>query len=176
MTLSAPWTSSSAGPNASANPDCSTGGTAAGTDKALVGGANTTDGISSADSDNVNTSASKLAPGFDRFRAVGDDSNYDDPAAFTNDTSECFRVRDTLDHHHREGPAPESHGFSQAVRRDHEWQRDSNVLPLHDRQLHGYRDHVRSDHPGQWECSNRQPHHVCLARQHDFVASHLHVQ
>ncbi len=83
------------GPNASANPDCSTGGTAAGTDKALVGGANTTDGISSADSDNVNTSASKLAPGFYCFRAVADLTNYDDPAAFTNDTSECFRVRDT---------------------------------------------------------------------------------
>jgi hypothetical protein len=85
------------GPNTSATA-CTTGGTAAGADKPLTdtsSPANTSDGISGAVSDAVNTSGSPLQPGFYCFRAVADLTNYDDPAEFTNNTTECFRVRDT---------------------------------------------------------------------------------
>lgn len=85
--------------SATANPDCSTGGVGAGTDKALSdtsSPANTHDGISGASSDNINTAASPLAPGFYCFRAVATLTNYASPAApYTNNTSECFRVSDT---------------------------------------------------------------------------------
>jgi hypothetical protein len=81
--------------SATAVPDCSTGGTGVGTDKPLAGGANTTDGISTATSDAVNTAASPLAPGYYCFRAIADVTNYDDPAAHTNVTTECFQVQDT---------------------------------------------------------------------------------
>jgi len=86
------------GPDATANPDCSSGGVGAGTGKALVdtsSPANTHDGISGANSDDVNTAANPLDPGFYCFRALPHLTNYDSPGAFTNDTSECFRVRDT---------------------------------------------------------------------------------
>jgi hypothetical protein len=76
---------------------CTTGGTNIGTG-ALVGGANTTDGIATATSPDVNTAASVtgvLAAGRYCFRAEWPgDSNYG-PASHTNDTTECFAVKDT---------------------------------------------------------------------------------
>jgi hypothetical protein len=78
-------------------PDCSTGGTDAGTDKPLAGGT-PGDGIATAQSDAVNTATSPLAPGKYCFAAVysGDD-NYEggrhtntDPASTTG--GECFTV------------------------------------------------------------------------------------
>jgi hypothetical protein len=86
------------GPDATANPDCTTGGTAAGTGKTLVdtsSPANTKDGISGANSNDVNTSAAPLAPGFYCFRATADLTNYSDPPSFTDTSNECFRVKDT---------------------------------------------------------------------------------
>jgi hypothetical protein len=86
------------GPNAAAPPDCSSGGTAAGAGIALTdtsSPANTKDGISGADSINVTTAASPLAPGYYCFRAVATLTNYASPGAATNTTTECFRVRDT---------------------------------------------------------------------------------
>jgi len=85
------------GPNASANPDCSTGGTSAGSGKVLVdisSPPNANDGISGAFSNFVNTSASPLAPGFYCFRAEAHLTNYDSPPPFTDSTNECFRVRE----------------------------------------------------------------------------------
>lgn len=79
-------------------PDCSTGGTAAGADIPLTDTsdpADTHDGISGANSSEVNTAASPLAPGAYCFRAEADLTNYDDPAEFTNTTTECFAVADT---------------------------------------------------------------------------------
>lgn len=78
--------------------DCSTGGTPAGADKPIVDistPANTTDGLSGAVSDFVNTAGVPLASGFYCFRAEADLTNYQDPAAHTNTTTECFQVRDT---------------------------------------------------------------------------------
>jgi hypothetical protein len=74
--------------------DCPTGGTGAGTDKPVSGGTNTTDGISTATSDNVNTAASPLTAGRYCFRAVysGDDNCEGDPDGVTNTTTECFTV------------------------------------------------------------------------------------
>jgi hypothetical protein len=72
---------------ATATPD-----TAVGTDKPVSGGSNTTDGISTATSDNVNTAGSPLAPGKYCFRAeYSGDTNYD-PNSETNATTECFTV------------------------------------------------------------------------------------
>jgi hypothetical protein len=85
------------GPDAVANPDCSTGGTPAGSGKTLVdisSPANANDGISGAYSDYVNTAANPLAPGFYCFRAVATLTNYDSPPAYTDTTNECFLVRD----------------------------------------------------------------------------------
>jgi hypothetical protein len=66
--------------------------TAVGTDKPVSGGTNTTDGISTAQSDNVNTAGSPLAPGTYCFRAeYSGDDNYD-PSSETNATTECFTV------------------------------------------------------------------------------------
>jgi hypothetical protein len=80
-----------------ASGDCSTGGTNVGTGT-LNGGANTTDGIATAQSPNVNTISSAtgiLTAGRYCFRAEWPgDANYG-PASHTNDTTECFAVRDT---------------------------------------------------------------------------------
>jgi hypothetical protein len=80
-----------------ASGDCSTGGTNVGTG-ALNGGANTTDGIATATSPDVNTAASAtgvLSPGRYCFRAEWPgDSNYSG-VSHTDSTSECFTVRDT---------------------------------------------------------------------------------
>jgi hypothetical protein len=74
--------------------DCSTGGTLVGTGS-LVGGANTTDGLASATSPDVNTDASPLSAGRYCFRAEWPgDSNYG-PASHTDDSFECFSVKDT---------------------------------------------------------------------------------
>jgi hypothetical protein len=71
-------------------PDCSTGGTNVGTGT-LAGGTNTTDGIASAQSPDVNTGTG-LANGSYCFRAEWPgDSNYA-AAKFTDSTNECFRV------------------------------------------------------------------------------------
>jgi hypothetical protein len=78
-----------------ASGDCGTGGTNVGTG-ALVGGANTTDGISAATSPDVNTAASPLAAGRYCFRAEWPgDTTYPTPLSFTNSTDECFAVKDT---------------------------------------------------------------------------------
>ena len=86
------------GPSAS-NPDCSTGGTNIGTGALGDAGEPTptpNDGMSHADSPDVNTSAAKLAAGFYCFRAEWPgDANYPTPLKFTNQTDECFRVKDT---------------------------------------------------------------------------------
>ena len=80
------------GPLAATDEGCPTGGTAAGTDVAVVGGSNTTDGISTANSADVNTAGSPLAPGRYCFRAeYSGDDNYD-PDSETNNTTECFTV------------------------------------------------------------------------------------
>jgi hypothetical protein len=72
---------------------CDTGGTNVGTGT-LDGGADATDGIAAATSPNVNTEASPLAPGRYCFRAEWPgDANYDG-TSFTNDTDECFTVKD----------------------------------------------------------------------------------
>jgi hypothetical protein len=72
---------------------CTTGGTNVGIGT-LDGGANTTDGIATATSPDVNTLASPLAPGRYCFRAEWPgDANYDG-TSFTNDTDECFTVKD----------------------------------------------------------------------------------
>jgi hypothetical protein len=66
--------------------------TAVGTDKPVSGGTNTTDGISTAQSDDVNTAGSPLGPGTYCFRAeYSGDTNYD-PSSETNNTTECFTV------------------------------------------------------------------------------------
>jgi hypothetical protein len=97
------------GPSASANPTCTSDGNAFTGNTGLLGDSNrdgvvddTTpnDGIAAAVSGNVNTSTSKLAPGFYCFRATWPgDSNYPPPPSgtFTNpdNTGECFRVQDT---------------------------------------------------------------------------------
>jgi hypothetical protein len=85
------------GPNASAAPDCSTGGTNVGTGTLADSSnpANTTDGISSATSPNVNVSP-VLANGYYCWRAEWPgDSTYTvnpSPLKHTNLTTECFRV------------------------------------------------------------------------------------
>jgi hypothetical protein len=97
------------GPNATANPDCSTGGTNIGT--GTLGnqtGGTTTDGIAVASSPNVNCASNlagcavttptvnPLAPGKYCFRAEWTgDSNYgpfDPPVSFTDTSTECFTV------------------------------------------------------------------------------------
>ena len=86
------------GPNATGNPDCSTGGTSAGSGKALVdtsSPANANDGVSGALSSFVNTSGSPLTPGYYCFRAEAHTTNYDNPASYTDTTNECFRVKET---------------------------------------------------------------------------------
>jgi hypothetical protein len=57
--------------------------------------ANANDGISGADSDDVNTAAAQLAPGYYCFAATASLTNYDDPDEFANTTTECFSVADT---------------------------------------------------------------------------------
>ena len=95
------------GPDPAVNPDCSTGGTAIGDGTLADSTANPTDGISAADSPDVNCAApgtgcstatpsvNPLAPGRYCFRAEAELTNYPNPDAFTNDTTECFRVKDT---------------------------------------------------------------------------------
>jgi hypothetical protein len=86
------------GPNSTGNPDCSTDGTSAGTGKPLTDTtSNPKDGISGAISDDVNTSTSKLAPGYYCFAAVAHLTNYDSPGRFTDTGNghECFRVTET---------------------------------------------------------------------------------
>jgi hypothetical protein len=86
------------GPNATQAPDCSTGGVSAGAGKTLVdtsNPANTHDGISGVNSNDVNTAANKLAPGYYCFAAVSHLTNYDSPDRATNTTTECFRVTDS---------------------------------------------------------------------------------
>jgi hypothetical protein len=79
------------GPNASANPDCSTGGTNVGTG-GLSGGANATDGVSTAVSPDVNTGTG-LANGYYCFRAVWPgDIHYPGAQEFTDSSNECFSV------------------------------------------------------------------------------------
>jgi hypothetical protein len=76
-------------------PDCSTDGTLVGDDIPLTDTSsppNTEDGISGADSPDVNTDASPLAPGAYCFAAVADLTNYTDPPRATNTTTECFTV------------------------------------------------------------------------------------
>jgi hypothetical protein len=90
------------GPSASATA-CTSGGTSAGT--GLLGDENhdgtiddTTpnDGLAIALSDDVNTAASPLAPGFYCFRADWPgDTTYPGALSATNNTTECFRVLDT---------------------------------------------------------------------------------
>ena len=43
----------------------------------------------------VNTTTSKLTPGYYCFRAAVQLTNYDSPSPYTDTTNECFRVRDT---------------------------------------------------------------------------------
>ncbi len=86
--------------NASAVPTggCATGGTAAGADIPLVdtsSPANNKDGVSGAFSSVLNAAGSALAAGYYCFRAEVNLTNYDDPAAHTNVTTECFQVQDT---------------------------------------------------------------------------------
>jgi len=86
-----------------ASGDCSTGGTNVGTGSlANQPGGTTTDGISVAQSPDVNTPASatgNLDPGRYCFRAEWPgDANYvldHPPLTATNDTTECFAVKDT---------------------------------------------------------------------------------
>ncbi len=79
------------GPNLSANPDCTTGGTAVGSG-ALVGGT-PNDGIATALSPDVNTAASPLNPGHYCFRAEWDgNATYPGKISGTNTTTECFEV------------------------------------------------------------------------------------
>ncbi|MFL5915869.1 MAG: hypothetical protein ACJ752_09550 [Gaiellaceae bacterium] len=74
--------------------DCSTGGTDIG-HGTLDGGATTNDGTASAQSPDVNTAASQLASGRYCFRAEWPgDANYGG-TSHTNDTTECFAVKDT---------------------------------------------------------------------------------
>jgi hypothetical protein len=84
------------GPDTSAPPDCSTGGTNVGTGTLEDSSdpANTTDGIASATSPEVNTASTtgNLAPGNYCFRAVWPgDSNYAGDS-HTNTDTECFEV------------------------------------------------------------------------------------
>jgi hypothetical protein len=73
---------------------CAAGGTNIGTGT-LNGGAVTNDGTATATSPAVNTSGSPLAPGSYCFRAEWPgDTNYTG-TTHTNDTTECFRVKDT---------------------------------------------------------------------------------
>jgi hypothetical protein len=85
------------GPNANSAPDCTTGGTdiGSGTLADTSNPANTHDGVSGANSPNVNTVAAPLDPGFYCFRAEAHLTNYDNPDAATNTTTECFRVAET---------------------------------------------------------------------------------
>jgi len=83
------------GPDLSAPPDCTTGGTPAGAGIALTdtsSPANTHDGISGADSSDVNGTGHELANGFYCFRAEAHLTNYDNPDPATNTTTECFQV------------------------------------------------------------------------------------
>jgi hypothetical protein len=74
--------------------DCSSGGTNIGTGL-LAGGANTTDGVATAQSPDVNTAASNLASGRYCFRAEWPgDANYS-AISHTDSTLECFAVKDT---------------------------------------------------------------------------------
>jgi hypothetical protein len=88
------------GPGASAAPNCTTGGTPVGSAVTLTNAdcsptsSSDTDGKRCAVSAAVNGSTA-LAPGFYCFRASADLTNYNDPAEFTNTTTECFRVADT---------------------------------------------------------------------------------
>jgi hypothetical protein len=86
------------GPSATATACSSSTGTVVGSSKTLVdtsNPANANDGISGATSDQVNTSTSPLQPGFYCFAAAADLTNYADPAEFSNNTTECFSVKDT---------------------------------------------------------------------------------
>jgi hypothetical protein len=88
------------GPNASKT-SCTTGGTLVGSAVNLSNAdcspvsPNSTDGLRCAVSAQVNTAAAPLAAGYYCFRATADLTNYDDPAEFTNNTTECFQVKDT---------------------------------------------------------------------------------
>jgi len=74
---------------------CPSSGTPIG-NSALVGGANTTDGIATATSPAVNTTTSPLAPGRYCFRAEwAGNSTYPGALSHTNNTTECFSVQDT---------------------------------------------------------------------------------
>lgn len=74
---------------------CASSGTNLGTGT-LVGGANTTDGIATAQSPDVNTAAHPLAAGRYCFRAEWPgDTTYPGAVSHTNDTTECFAVKDT---------------------------------------------------------------------------------
>jgi hypothetical protein len=71
-----------------------------GTPVTLAGGGSSTDGISTALSLSVNDSGQtgargSLLPGKYCFRAKATLTNYDNPDEFTNDTTECFTVKDT---------------------------------------------------------------------------------
>jgi len=90
--------------NATSVPSCpASGNTAAGTgllgDEKHDGTIDDTtpnDGLAKALSDDVNTAANPLAPGFYCFRASWPgDTNYPGALSVTNQTSECFRVKDT---------------------------------------------------------------------------------
>jgi hypothetical protein len=75
--------------------DCSSGGSDVGSGT-LQNGASSTDGISTAQSPDVNTAASPLGSGRYCFRAEWPgDSNYPGGLSATNDTIECFAVKDT---------------------------------------------------------------------------------
>jgi hypothetical protein len=77
-----------------ASGDCSAGGTDVG-HGTLGGGVNLSDGLASAQSPDVNTGAGSLAPGRYCFRAEWPgDLNYG-ATSFTNDSDECFGVKDT---------------------------------------------------------------------------------
>jgi hypothetical protein len=90
--------------NATSVPTCGTTGlTSAGT--GLLGDSNhdgtiddttPTDGVAVALSDDINTASSPLAPGYYCFRASWPgDANYPGALSVTNQTTECFRVKDT---------------------------------------------------------------------------------
>lgn len=73
---------------------CPAGGTNVGT--GTLGGLPTNDGVSSATSPAVNTSTSQLAPGRYCFRAEWPgDTTYPGALSFTDNTDECFSVKDT---------------------------------------------------------------------------------
>ena len=81
--------------------------------------ANTKDGISGADSDNVNTAATQLAPGLLLLPGRGGSDQLGDPGrVHQRRRPSASRVKDIVDHDDRAGLAPERHGDCQAVRRD----------------------------------------------------------